>query len=388
MKSLLLLTLCLAASASYAGVMINGTTITFDDATTQNTAKPADHGGAGNTVGGTGSFIGGGTNNLVTDDFGTIGGGTDNQAGDNVAPTNVKRWATVGGGLLNIASGITSTIGGGNYNTASGVSATVGGGGGFGNGNTASGNYSTVGGGKNSMAIGKYATVGGGRSNTADGDYGTVGGGWGNFASGYASTVGGGKFSVASGDYSFVVGKFANDGGNNNSFVWGGALGLTGDPGFPRTSAGVDTFNVWSTGIYFNGSVHFSSDLDMKEAYSFVSAREVLDKVVEMPIKSWRFKGEDDSVRHIGPVAQDFMAAFGYGKNDKYITATDADGVALAAIQGLNEKLEEQRAEDAEVITALRWHNAQLQALLRSRDESFEARFARLEKAILREDES
>ncbi len=372
-----------AASASYAGITIGGTTITFDDGTMQSTAKPADHGGTGNTVGGTGSFIGGGSNNLVTDDFGTIGGGTNNQTGDDVAPTNVRRWATVGGGRLNTASGLSSTVGGGYDNTASGVSSTVGGGGGFGNGNTASGHYSTVGGGRNSMAIGNYSTVSGGRLIIADGLYATVAGGHGNIAGGYASTVGGGRLNVAGGDYSFVAGKFANDGNNNNSFVWGGALGVAGSASNPRTSAGVDTFNVWSTEIYLNGLVYNTSDRNRKEAFSFVSAREVLDKVVEMPVSTWRFKSEDDSVRHIGPMAQDFMAAFGYGKSDKHIVGTDADGVALAAIQGLNAKLEEQ----AETITALRWHNAQLDAILRSRDESFEARFARLEHAILREDE-
>ena len=76
-----------------------------------------------------------------------------------------------------------------------------------------------------------------------------------------------------------------------------------------------------------------------------------------------------------------------YGVNDTHITDTDADGVALAAIQGLYELQREELQEQAEVNTALRWHNAQLQAILRSRDESFEARFARLEKAILREGE-
>ena len=80
---------------------------------------------------------------------------------------------------------------------------------------------------------------------------------------------------------------------------------------------------------------------------------EVLAKVVEMPVGTWRFKSEDDSIRHIGPVAQDFMAAFGYGKDDKYITATDADGVALAAIQGLNQKLEAELESKQQHIDAL-----------------------------------
>ena len=63
-----------------------------------------------------------------------------------------------------------------------------------------------------------------------------------------------------------------------------------------------------------------TSDRNMKEAFSFVSAREVLDKVVEMPVTTWRFKGENDSIRHIGPMAQDFAAAFGYGVDDTHIT--------------------------------------------------------------------
>ena len=87
----------------------------------------------------------------------------------------------------------------------------------------------------------------------------------------------------------------------------------------------------------------------MKENFTNVSTQEILDKVVDIPIISWRFKSEDNSICHIGPVAQDFIETFGYGLDDKHITATDADGVALAAIQGLNHKfnneLQEKQAE-------------------------------------------
>ncbi|MFP6615324.1 MAG: tail fiber domain-containing protein, partial [Candidatus Hydrogenedentota bacterium] len=74
-------------------------------------------------------------------------------------------------------------------------------------------------------------------------------------------------------------------------------------------------------------------------------AEDVLSKVLDIPITTWRFKSEDDEVKHIGPVAQDFMASFGYGSSDKHITSTDADGVALAAIQGLNQKLTQELAD-------------------------------------------
>ena len=57
----------------------------------------------------------------------------------------------------------------------------------------------------------------------------------------------------------------------------------------------------------------------------------------------------DPAVRHLGPMAQDFKAAFNVGESDTGITTVDADGVALAAIQGLNQKLQDElNREDAE----------------------------------------
>jgi hypothetical protein len=40
-------------------------------------------------------------------------------------------------------------------------------------------------------------------------------------------------------------------------------------------------------------------------------------------------------------MAQDFHEAFGVGRDERHITTVDADGVALAAIQGLNEKVDD-----------------------------------------------
>jgi trimeric autotransporter adhesin len=78
--------------------------------------------------------------------------------------------------------------------------------------------------------------------------------------------------------------------------------------------------------------------------------REILDKVAALPIAIWKYKSQDKSIRHIGPTAQDFHAAFNVGENDRTITTVDADGVALAAIQGLNQKLEhELKAKDAQI---------------------------------------
>lgn len=82
--------------------------------------------------------------------------------------------------------------------------------------------------------------------------------------------------------------------------------------------------------------------------FSDVRSREVLDKVAALTITRWNFK-DDAGTPHIGPMAQDFYAAFGVGTDDKHIATVDTDGVALAAIQGMNQKLEEQRAENAEL---------------------------------------
>ena len=90
-----------------------------------------------------------------------------------------------------------------------------------------------------------------------------------------------------------------------------------------------------------------TSDRNAKENFTPVSAQEVLGKVAALPISRWNFKGDNST--HVGPMAQDFHAAFGVGTDDKHIATVDADGVALAAIQGLNQKLEEKNARIAEL---------------------------------------
>ena len=67
---------------------------------------------------------------------------------------------------------------------------------------------------------------------------------------------------------------------------------------------------------------------------------------------AWSYRASPE-VRHVGPTAQDFRAAFGLGNDDKSIATVDADGVALAAIQGLNAKLEAKIAEQAREIAEL-----------------------------------
>jgi hypothetical protein len=60
-----------------------------------------------------------------------------------------------------------------------------------------------------------------------------------------------------------------------------------------------------------------------------------LQRVRELHISTWTSRHGDLAARHVGPTAQDFAAAFGVGHGDRPIHAVDAQGVSLAAIQGL-----------------------------------------------------
>lgn len=71
---------------------------------------------------------------------------------------------------------------------------------------------------------------------------------------------------------------------------------------------------------------------------------EVLAKVSALPVSTWNHKAQDKAIRHVGPMAQDFKAAFGVGVSDTGITTVDAEGVAPAAIQGVDQKLEQEVA--------------------------------------------
>jgi hypothetical protein len=117
------------------------------------------------------------------------------------------------------------------------------------------------------------------------------------------------------------------------------------------------------SGLTVNGAFVSSSDRNVKTAFVTVEPREVLNKVAALPVHTWSFTN-DVTTRHIGPMAQDFHAAFAVGSDDKHIATVDADGVALAAIQGLNQKLEAEVAERAAQILALEKRVANLERLL------------------------
>jgi len=158
---------------------------------------------------------------------------------------------------------------------------------------------------------------------------------------------------------------------NNGAFVWSSG-------GSDTYSWGNNTFTVRATGgVRFytaggttngvqlasgSGSWSSLSDRNAKENFQPVDCRQILERVAALPVATWNYKTQPPTIRHIGPMAQDFAAAFSVGENDHSISTVDADGVALAAIKGLYEELQAQKARNDELEKRI----AELERLLAS----------------------
>jgi Chaperone of endosialidase len=298
-------------------------------------------GGQANTVAANRSFIGGGVGNIISAGgvYGVIGGGELN--------TNSGNYATIPGGYQNVAAGQTS----------------------FAAGNRAKANYAGDFVWGDSQAVDFNATASDQFLVRAQGGIGL------NTTSVYTNvTVNGAIGFLDSDKPMFLMYQQGN--------LYAGRMIISHSPGFPgwglyyndltdqfvftnntapimsvglgSGKVGIGTvtpgylFTVGSSGTpaYCNGTTWVNgSDRNSKQDFAPLSATEVLAKVVALPVQSWSYKAQPGD-KHIGPVAQDFHAAFGLnGDDDKHIATVDEGGVALAAIQGLNQKLEAENAE-------------------------------------------
>jgi hypothetical protein len=327
------------------------------------------------------SFIGAGQNNTIEHDAeaSVIAGGLNNtiQFGNQVANINggwqnsinrgpgafdYSTLSCIGGGYLNGINGSSyAAIGGGNNNIIRNAST-----------------YSTIAGGWNNSTgtNALYATIGGGIGNfiQTNAQNATVGGGINNSCLANGATVPGGYNNIA-GFTSFAAGTQARA-TNDASFVWADNQGTPfsstannqvsfrclGGVRFTSGSGAVNQTVSWAPG---SGSWSFSSDRALKEQFETVDSRAVLEKVASLPISEWNYKGY--AQRHIGVMAQDFHAAFPLNESTTTLNDADLHGVTLAAIQGLNQKIDEQ----AEAIKTKDAHISDL-----------EKRVERLEKLI------
>jgi len=136
-------------------------------------------------------------------------------------------------------------------------------------------------------------------------------------------------------------------GGNltvQKDIIGGGVLNLSGSGaiGGPLAVGGA----IRASGDVYARGIKLTSDRNAKENFTHVKPTEVLAKVAALPLSEWSYLGDQEHQRHLGPMAQDFQAAFGLnGQDDTHISVVDESGVALAAIQGLNEKIDQKDAE-------------------------------------------
>jgi hypothetical protein len=145
---------------------------------------------------------------------------------------------------------------------------------------------------------------------------------------------------------SIVIGHSATTTMNNSVALGSGTtrFGL----GVAPSNGGIITVNGTTAILTNGGAWQNASDRNVKENFVDLDNEMILKKVSALPMSEWNYIQESDTVRHIGPMAQDFYAAFGLGGNDKTISTIDPSGVALVAIQALYQKqleLEESHKE-------------------------------------------
>lgn len=216
--------------------------------------------------------------------------------------------------------------------------------------------------GYNSRATGKYAIAMGaqplasGYASIALGRYCTSSDSM-AIAMGYWSSAAGnssiamGKYAKSNADYSVAIGERART-------LHEGAIVLSDGSSTSYTvSTGVNQFVVRAAGgtiIYSNaamdtgvsllagsGSWSTLSDSTLKENITLPDVDHIIQKAKDLEVYSWNYIAQNDSIRHIGPMAQDFYAAFGLGESERTISAVDFDGINLLLLKSLIDKEEE-----------------------------------------------
>lgn len=223
--------------------------------------------------------------------------------------------------------------------------------------------------------IGSFAI---GTSNTASG-HGAVALGLGNVASGDVAVALGGV-TTASGAGSVAMGYAASTNAFAGSFVFGDYSTYPG--GSEVTATAPNQFVVRADGGIFMystsdlsvgvglpsgaGSWTTVSDRNRKRDFRDLDPEETLQRLRHIPVTEWSYTAQGP-VRHVGPMAQDFRAAFGLGVDDVTITGSDLDGVNMLAIQALTDRTDKLRTENAALrdeVAGLKRRLERLEALL------------------------
>ncbi len=201
-------------------------------------------------------------------------------------------------------------------------------------------------------------------------------------------SVASGAFAVAIGlqnkasaNFSVAIGKNARANRQGSLILSDGCAGFSSDSVYAtannqfvaRGCGGIRFYtsqNLSSGVVVAPGGSSWSSvsDRNLKENFAAVDGEALLARLQSVPVTTWNYKAQDGSIRHMGPMAQDFYAAFGVGEDSLRINTVDIDGVALAGVQALEARTRAQDARIAELeaeLAALRGErSAPVQAAL------------------------
>lgn len=187
----------------------------------------------------------------------------------------------------------------------------------------------------------------------------------------------------AGGMFSLALGKNARASHQGSCVISDASAGFSSDSAFStamnqltmRFAGGMRLFTNQglTSGVELaagGGSWTTVSDRRKKENFRAIDNEDILRKVAALPLTNWNYKSQPASQRHIGPMAQDFYAAFqldGVG-NDTTINTGDIDGVNMAAIQALEKRTAQLQQENDE---------------LRATVEAMNKRMATMEKMVM-----
>lgn len=178
----------------------------------------------------------------------------------------------------------------------------------------------------------------------------------------------------ASGQFSVAIGKNARTANRQGSVVFGdGCASFSSDSVYPtannqfvvRGCGGVKMFTnqglTAGVELAAGGSGWSAvSDRNRKENFLVLDGEEILGRLRAVPVTSWNYRSQDHSIRHLGPMAQDFHAAFGLGESNLLINSVDIDGVNMAAVKAVADRTDVLR----EQVRVLSEENAQMRRLI------------------------
>ncbi len=302
--------------SGYYGALYGAVALGFD-----NNSTASGYYGAGSSAMGISNTASGehssafGSQNTASENYSSASGNKNTASG-------IKSSAS---GYYNFASGVHSSAFG-NSNNSSALGATT-----FGQGNIASGIKSSASGYNNSSL---------GQKSTASGAYNTASGinssafGLQNTASGYSSSVFGSAITNNI-DSSLMIGPSDTA---KITITLIGAIGIRGTT--TPAAAGAAILDSSGAKLTTGGTWTNASSRDLKENFSDIDKEELLNKISELDLQSWNYKAEDASIKHIGPMAQQFYELFGLGGSSTSISTIDPAGLALVGIQALQEKFD------------------------------------------------